>query len=386
METIYLDNAATTWPKPEAVYQAMDHFNRQIGGNPGRGGSRKTWEAAEVLLDTRVALAQLFNFSDLSRLIFTKNVTEAINTALKGYLSPGDHLITSSMEHNAMARPIHTLQRSGVEVTVVKCATDGSLDPDDVAHAWRENTRMVALLHASNLTGTIMPITAIGQLVRSRGGIFLVDAAQTAGVLDIDVEASNIDILAFTGHKGLLGPQGTGGFYIRPGVEIRSLTEGGTGSLSDQAEQPEFLPDKFESGTPNTPGIAGLGAGVNFVLQTGVEAICRHEQMLTTLLIDGLREIPGLTLYGPRDSRLQTGVVSVNLAGLDCSELSFILDQRFGITTRSGMHCAPWAHQTIGTLASGVCRFSPGFFNTSPEMERTIRAVQQISQECDCRA
>jgi len=376
-DTLYLNNAATSWPKPEAVYQAVDRFNRHIGSNPGRGS--RTLEAGGVLLDTREALARLFNFTDLSRLAFTKNVTESINIALKGYLNPGDHLITSSMEHNAMARPIHTLEKQGVEVSVLSCAPDGSLEPDQVAAAWRPNTRMVAMLHASNLTGTILPAGEIGRLVRERGGVFLLDAAQTAGVLPIDVHAMAIDILAFTGHKGLLGPQGTGGLYVRPGVELRPLIEGGTGSRSDQVEQPDFMPDKLESGTPNTPGIAGLGAGVEFILQTGVAEIRRHEQRLTDLLIEGLRRIKGITIYGPGDSQLQTGVVSVNLAGVESGELSYYLDQHYGIVTRSGLHCAPWAHRTIGTLASGTCRFSPGYFNTAAEIERTVAAVAEIA-------
>lgn len=381
METIYLDNAATSWPKPEAVYLAVDQFSRQLGANPGRGNHSRSWQASGVLLETREALARLFNCPDVSRLVFTKNVTEALNIALKGYLNPGDHLITSSMEHNAVARPLQSLQKQGVELTVVCCSADGSLDPDEIARAWRPNTRMVTLLHASNLTGTILPIAEVGQIVRRNGGVLLVDAAQTAGALPIDVQAMGIDVLAFTGHKGLLGPQGTGGLYLRPGLQVRPLMEGGTGSDSDQVVQPEFFPDRLESGTLNTPGIAGLGAGVDFLLRTGVEHVRRHERRLTDLLLAGLREIPGITIYGPTDSSRQTGVVAVNLAGLECGELSWLLDQQYGIITRSGLHCAPWAHQTVGTLQTGACRFSVGYFNTPEQIAATLDAVRRIAGE-----
>jgi cysteine desulfurase family protein len=374
----YFNNAATSWPKPESVYLAVDNFNRHIWANPGRGSSSNTLEAGEVLLDTREALAKLFRFEDLSRVIFTKNVTESINTVLKGYLNTGDHVIISGMEHNAVARPLNTMEKNGVQVSVVSCTPDGSLDPADIEAVWRKNTRMVCMLHASNLTGTIMPVSEVGEIVRKNGAVFLVDAAQTAGILPIDVEKQRIDILAFTGHKGLFGPQGTGGFYARTGLEIRPLVEGGTGSLSEEFSQPLFLPDRFEGGTPNTPGIAGLGAGIKFVLQTGVEKIRRHEQHLTDLLINGFKGIKGVTVYGPGDSRLQTAVVSINIEGLDCGELSFLLDQKYGIISRSGLHCAPMAHRTVGTLKQGSCRFSPGFFNSSEDIEKVVHAVEEI--------
>lgn len=378
MDVIYLNNAATSWPKPESVYRAVDNFNRHIWANPGRGSSSKTLEAGEVLLDTRQSLARLFNFKDLSRVIFTKNVTEAINTALKGYLNPGDHVITSSMEHNAVARPLSALKKLGVEVTVVSCSPDGSLDPDDVQSAFRNNTRMVCLQHASNLTGTIMPVAEVGAIAKENGALFLVDAAQSAGVLPVDVQRQNIDLLAFTGHKGLMGPQGTGGLYIRPGLEIRPLIEGGTGSLSEKVEQPEIMPDKLESGTLNTPGIAGLGAGVDFILKTGVDQIRRHEQELTDALLDGLKNIKTVTFYGPCDSMRQTAVVSFNVKGMDCGELSFILDQKYRVISRSGLHCAPLAHRTVGTLELGACRLSPGYFNTFEDIEKTVRFIDEI--------
>ncbi len=379
-KTIYLDNAATTWPKPETVYRVIDNFNRNIGANPGRGSNSKTLEAASVLLDTREALAKLFNVSDISRVVFTKNITEAINTVLKGYLKPGDHVITSSMEHNAVARPLHILGNAGVEVTYVICAPDGSLYPSDLERNWKKNTRMVCLNAVSNVTGTIQPLKDIGKICRERGAVFLVDSAQSAGNIPMDVLEQNIDVLAFTGHKGLFGPQGTGGFYIRPGLEISPLIEGGTGSLSSETWQPDFLPDKFESGTPNTPGIAGLGAGVDFIQKTGLAVIRQHEKTLTEMMIDGLKDIPDVTIYGPADRSHQAPVLSFNLAGFECGEVSFFLENNYGIITRSGMHCAPLAHKTIGTFSQGACRVSLSYFTTREEIKIFLEAILKISR------
>ena len=275
---IYMDNAATTYPKPESVYDAVDHFNRCLGGNPGRGSHQATLKAGSILLDAREALSRLFNIKDCEQIAFTANITESLNIALKGYLHPGDHVISSSMEHNAVARPLYSLSQQGVEWTAVACAGDGSLDPQEIRKAIKPNTRAVCLLHASNLTGTIMPIAEVGKICQENGLLFIVDSAQSAGVLPINVEEQNIDVLAFTGHKGLLGLQGTGGLYVAPGIEISPLKEGGTGSFSEYLQHPEFMPDHLESGTPNTPGIVGLLAGVNFILQTGPENIRNHEQ------------------------------------------------------------------------------------------------------------
>lgn len=375
-----MDNAATSFPKPEAVYQAVDHFNRNLGGSPGRGSHHRTVLAGAVLLECRDALAALFNIEDSAQIAFTANITDAINVGLKGILEPGDHVISTSMEHNAVARPLHALSRQGVEWTRVSCRPDGSLDPADVAYAIRSNTRMICLLHASNLTGTIMPIEEIGQIARKHGLLFLLDTAQTAGILPIDIKAQNVDILTFTGHKGLLGPQGTGGIYVNPDLNMRPLREGGTGSASEQLDQPIFMPDRLESGTPNTPGIAGLKAGLDFISQTGLEAIRRHEQRLTEMLLEGMRGIPGLTVYGPADSRRQTAVVAFNIAGRDCGDVSMYLDQGYGIVARAGMHCAPLAHQSVGTEGIGACRVSPGYFNTTAEVEELLKALWHIAQ------
>jgi len=381
MTGIYMDNAATSFPKPESVYIAVDNFNRYQGGSPGRGTHRQTIQAGSILLDAREALARLFNISDCSRIAFTANVTESLNTGLKGWLRPGDHVITTSMEHNSVARPVYTLTRQGVEWTAVPCSGQGVLDPEQVALAIRPNTRMICILHASNLTGTIMPIAEVGKLARDRGIVFMVDSAQTAGVLDLNVEKQCIDILAFTGHKGLLGPQGTGGIYLKPGLQIRTLKEGGTGSQSETLEQPECMPDRLESGTPNTPGIAGLLAGVEFIAATGLDKIRAHELALTTTLLDGLQSIDRVEVYGSTDSRQRVAVVAFNIEGIDCGEVSLRLEYEYGIITRSGLHCTPLAHQTLGILQKGACRLSPGYFNTENEIDNVVRAVYSIAHQ-----
>lgn len=381
MNITYLDNAATSYPKPDSVYEAMDDFNRQIGGNPGRGASRRTMTSNSILFETRVALASLFNISDSNRIAFCLNITEALNTGLKGILKPGDHVITTSMEHNAVARPLLALNQRGVEWTAVNCGSDGSLDPDDIRRAIRHNTRMICVLHASNVTGTIMPIREIGTIAQAHGLLLVVDSAQTAGLLPLDVAGCHIDLLAFTGHKSLFGPQGTGGLYVRPGIEIEPLKEGGTGSLSEELSQPQFMPDHLESGTPNTPGIAGLGAALNFLRSTGLDNIRSHEKRLAEMLIHGLREIDGVMVYGPTDAVRRTAVVSFNIEGVDCGEVSMRLDYEYGIVTRSGLHCAPLAHRTIGTLQQGACRLSPGYFSTDKDIQKVVQAVHQIARK-----
>lgn len=379
MDNIYMDNAATSFPKPESVYQAVDHFNRYLGANPGRGTHRQTVQAGSILLDAREELAALLNVEDCTNIAFTANITEAINTGLKGYLKAGDHVITTSMEHNAVARPLFVLSRQGVEWTAVTCSPAGELDVEMLEKAIRPNTRMICMLHASNLTGTIMPIAEVGKIARERGIVFMVDSAQTAGILELDVDKQYIDILTFTGHKGLLGPQGTGGIYINPGLQIRPLKEGGTGSLSESLEQPEWMPDRLESGTPNTPGIAGLLAGVRFILETGRDVIRRREQEITARLLQEMNSIKGVEIYGSTDSRKRTAVIAFNIVGMDCGELSMRLEYEYGIITRSGLHCALLAHQTLGTLQRGACRLSPGFFTSENQIETVLEAVYNIS-------
>ncbi|HOB12339.1 MAG TPA: aminotransferase class V-fold PLP-dependent enzyme [Syntrophomonadaceae bacterium] len=380
MEVTYMDNAATSYPKPEAVYDAVDRFNRFMGGNPGRGSSRSTLEAGSVVLQTREALAKLFNIEDSSRIAFTFNITDALNIGLKGILRPGDHVITTSMEHNAVARPLYFLSQQGVEWTAVPCDPEGRLDPEDIRKAIKSNTRMICMLHASNLIGTIMPIEEVGKIARQENILFMVDSAQTAGILPIDVERAHIDLLAFTGHKGLLGPQGTGGLYVRPGLTVNPLRQGGTGSFSEYLEHPELMPDSLESGTLNTPGLAGLLAGIRFIEETGLDTIYQKEQALLEQLIEGLSSISGVALYGPSDLKQRTAVVAMNVEGMDCGELSLNLDYEFGIITRAGLHCAPLAHQTIGTFESGSCRLSPGFFTTAEDIDKVIKSVYQLAK------
>jgi len=375
----YLDNAATSWPKPEAVYQAVDRFMREVGATPGRGGHWREEEAACIADEARAALAQLFNAPDPAGIAFTMNATQAINMALKGVLRPGDHVITSSIEHNAMWRPLKALERRGVAVTAVPCAADGTLDPADVAAAIRPNTRLIALLHASNVLGTLLPVAAIGQIAHDHGLLFLVDAAQTAGAHPIDVQAMHIDLLAFPGHKGLYGPHGTGGLVVRPGVQLETWIEGGSGTESAPETMPEALPLRLEAGTQNAAGIAGLLAGARFVLEQGVERIREHELALTGQLIEALDDVPGLTVLGPAGLARRTAVVSVTIEGYIPDQLAAVLDQVFDIATRAGLHCAPQAHRTAGTLETGALRFSPGYFNTPEEVAEAAAALRSIA-------
>ena len=377
---IYFDNAATSWPKPEEVYREVEKVLRNCG-NPGRGGHKMALESGRVIFEARQEICSIFNIKDPMRVVFTSNTTEALNIALKGILKEGDHVITSSMEHNSMIRPLMALKEKGIEVTIVKANEEGKIDPEDIKEAITTKTKMIAITHASNVTGTIMPIEEIGNIAREMNLIFLVDAAQTAGILPIDVEKQNIDLLAFPGHKGLYGPQGTGGLYVRKSIEILPLEEGGTGSKSESMYQPDLMPDKLESGTPNTPGIAGLKEGVKFVKSVGIKNIYQQEKRLTKILIEGLKEIKGVKIYGPQKVEERVGVVSITLKDSDVGEISYILDRDFDIATRAGLHCAPLAHSTIGTLKTGTLRFGIGYFNTEEEVEKAIKAIEIISRK-----
>jgi cysteine desulfurase family protein len=379
---IYFDNAATSWPKPPGVIEAMVHFMKEVGANPGRSGHRLSVEAGRIVYETREALAELFNIEDPLRIVFGYNVTEGLNLALRGTLRPGDHVITSSMEHNSVMRPLRALEREGVELTVVACSPGGFLELADVEAAIRPNTVMVVLNHASNVVGSLLPVAEAGRICRQHDLLLLVDAAQTAGAYPIDVEADHIDLLGFTGHKALCGPMGTGGLYIGPRVDLERfepLKRGGTGSRSEMEEQPDFLPDLCESGTTNAVGLAGLGAGVRFVLEQGVENIRRHEEALTAQLIEGLKAVPGVTLYGGRDAARQAVTVSFSIAGLEPSEVGLRLDEEYDIMARVGLHCAPSAHKTIGTFPTGTVRFGLSYFSTEEEVEAALRAVREMA-------
>ncbi|HML35541.1 aminotransferase class V-fold PLP-dependent enzyme [Sporomusa sphaeroides] len=378
---IYLDNAATTWPKPESVYQAVDQCLRTRGANPGRGGHGMARAASLLLYETREALAELFGITDANQLVFTYNATDAISMAVMGLADPGDSIVTTSMEHNAVARTLRLAQSRGVTIHVIPCDSTGQLDMQAMAAAIRQKPKAVVMTHASNVTGTIMPVAEVGKLTKEQGVALVVDAAQTAGVEDIHVADMGIDILAFSGHKGLLGPQGTGGLYIHEAITIRPLRVGGTGSLSESDLQPEFMPDSLESGTPNTPGIAGLNAGVQFILQTGQAVIRAKEMELTGQLLAGLLAIPAASVYGRLDLLGRTAVVSFTLKGQDSGQIAHLLDQQYAIACRSGLHCAPWAHKTIGTLETGTVRLSPGYFNTQQEIEQALAAIREIAAQ-----
>ena len=379
MKTIYLDNAATSFPKPESVVAAMIFYQQAIGANPGRSGHGRSIDAGRVVYETRETLAHLFNIDDPLCLALTKNSTEALNIALLGVLKPGDHIITSSMEHNSVMRPLRFLESQGVSVSVILCSPRGELDPADVSKAVRNDTRMVVLTHASNVTGTIFPIEAVGLRLKEQGDIiFCVDAAQTAGALPVDVQRMKIDILAFTGHKSLYGPQGTGGLYIRKGLEkkIPPLMMGGTGSRSEFEEQPDFMPDKYESGTPNTIGIAGLGAGADFISGKTIAVIRAKEEQLAARFLDHMITLRDrVVVYGPNNAAGQTAVVSFNVRNITPSDAALYFEEKWGILCRPGLHCAPSAHRTIGTFPQGTVRFSFGFLNTSEDAEYAAEAV-----------
>jgi cysteine desulfurase family protein len=383
MDHLYLDNAATGWPKPEATLQAMIAYQRDSGGSPGRSGHRLSLDAGRIVYRTREALAQLFHCEDPLRIVFAKNATEALNIVFEGLLKTGDQVVTTAMEHNAVMRPLRDLETRGVEVAVAPCSPQGMPDLQRLREALTPRTRLVVATHASNVTGTIMPLAEISRLAREKGIPFCVDAAQTAGAVPIDVEALAIDLLAFTGHKSLLGPQGTGGLFIREGLEerIAPLMRGGTGSRSEFEEQPLFMPDKFECGTPNTIGLAGLGAGVRTVLGQGPDRIRQREEVLTQRLLDRLSRLDGVTLYGPPAGTSRIPVVSFNLAGLTPSDVALLLEEKFGILSRPGLHCSPAAHRTIGTFPQGTIRFSFGFFTTEADVDRAAAAVEAIRRE-----
>jgi cysteine desulfurase family protein len=376
---IYFNQAATSHPKPESVYQAVDQCLRGQCGKTSR--SNASYDADRVVYQTREVLARLFNITHAERIIFTANATEALNLAVFGLLDSGDHVVTTSMEHNAVTRPLHYLQTyQNVTVTKVPCSSAGELDPQDILRAIQQKTKLIAITHTSNVTGTLIPIEGIGEIARERGIYFLVDAAQSAGCVRIDVKKTGIDLLAFPGHKGLFGPPGTGGLYIAEGIELRPLKYGGTGSHSDLDTMPDVVPDRFESGTSNLPAIAGLNAGLEFILQKNIDEIRHHEMELTQRFINKVIELDGVTVYGSLESWYRVATVAINIENCDPMELGHALQEIYGIICRTGLHCAPDAHKTIGTFPYGCVRFSFGYFNTTAEVETLIAALSQITQ------
>lgn len=376
--SLYLDNAATSFPKPESVYQAVMYAMRDVGVSPGRGGYRRSLEASRLLFQAREAVASLFNIQDSSRVVFTANATAALNQALYGTLKAGDHVLTSSMEHNSLLRPLMALRRhAGIEVSIVPAAADGRISPDDVRRMLQPNTRMLAISHVSNVCGAIQDITRLSAICREAGILLLLDAAQSAGVLPLDVQASSIDLLAAPGHKALLGPQGTGVLYVAGHLELTPLMTGGTGSSSSSEEQPDLLPDGLESGTHNLPGIAGLLAGIDFIRTTGMAVIAQHEKELAEYVRQLLSSQRDIVLFGPQGTPDRSSVVSFAVNGIDSSLIAAELDHGYDIAVRSGLHCAPRAHQTLGTFPQGTVRVSPGWFTTREDIAFFADAVIQ---------
>lgn len=377
---IYLDNAATSFPKPKIVYQSVMNAMTKYGANPGRGSHSMAIEGAKVIYETRELLAEFFNLDDPMRVIFTFNSTDALNLAIKGLLKQGDHVIVTAMEHNSVLRPVMELQKKGVENTIVSCETDGKVKVSDIENAIRINTKLIITTHVSNLTGTIFPIEEIGRMCKKHKITYLLDASQSAGVIDIDVKKCNIDFLAFPGHKGLLGPQGTGALLINSDIQLNQLKEGGTGSDSSVLYQPSFYPDKYEAGTPNLPGIAGLNAGLKYIKSIGIKSIYSHEKKLLDLFIKEMKKNVKIQIYGPEDINDRCGVVPINIINVDSSEVAYLLDTKYNIAVRPGLHCAPLAHKTIGTEKIGAVRFSVGPFTKKTEIMSAVNALNEICE------
>lgn len=376
---IYFDNAATSWPKPEPVKQAVNLYFGEAGGNPGRSAHRMSIAAARVVEDARDSLAELFNVSDPARIVFTKNTTEALNLAIVGTVRPGDHVITTSIEHNSVMRPLRQLETEGLELAVVQCAPDGTLQPEQIAGAFRANTRLLVTIHGSNVLGTMLPVADLARIAREHDVPYLVDAAQTAGSVPIDIAALGLDLVAIPGHKSLLGLTGTGALVLAGDQDPTPIMRGGTGSRSDLEVQPDFLPDRYESGTLNVAGLAGLAAGIRFLLERGVEDVEEHERSLVARFLEGVSDIAGITAYGPSDLDVRCGVVSFNVDGVPPSEVSLILDRDHAIMSRPGLHCAPGAHVTAGSFPMGTVRFGFGYANTAAEVDASLAALRTIA-------
>lgn len=383
-DRLYADNAATSFPKPPEVLEAMRRYAEDLGASAGRGAYREAVETGELVADCRRRVARLIHAGDPRQIVFTLNCTEALNLAIKGLLKPGDHVVTSAMDHNSVLRPLAALQaQRGISVTHIRAdAATGMVDPAGVLAAVTPGTRLVALVHASNVTGTLQDVGAVGRELRKRGVPFLVDAAQTLGHLPIDVNDLGIDLLAAPGHKGLMGPLGTGFLYIRPGLEsqMSPLIEGGTGSVSEEPTQPTFMPDRFESGSHNAIGLAGLAAALTWIESRGVSALREHDVHLSRQFLNEVSDCEGVTVYGTTDPSRRVAVFGIRVTGFDPAELSAALDADFGILSRSGIQCAPLAHETIGTLSTGgTTRLSFGAFNTLEDVRRCTAALRELA-------
>lgn len=379
MRRIYLDNGATSFPKAPGVSDAVCNYINNVGGNVGRGTYESAYSAGRIVYETRELLSSLFNFDNPLNVAFTMNITQSLNILLKGLLKSGDHVIVSSMEHNAIMRPIMTLNKNGVEFDRVQCSREGILNPKDLEVLIKPNTKLIVMTHASNVSGTILPIEEVGKICKSHGIYFILDAAQSAGVLEVDFKKFNLNALAFTGHKGLLGPQGIGGFLVDEilSKEIEPFIEGGTGSLSESECQPDYMPDKFESGTLNIPGIYGLNASLKYINNVGINEIYEKEMLLTERFLNKVQNISGFNIAGIKGTAGRTAVVSIDFKNHDNSEIAFILDRDFGIMTRVGLHCAPSAHKTLKTFPEGTVRFSFGHANTIEDVDYAVDSLNK---------
>lgn len=378
---LYADNAATTWPKPVCVLKTMQKFFFSVGANPGRSGHRMSIAAARILFQAREEIAQFFAVKHSQNVVFTLNATQALNIAIKGTIKPGAHVIVSSFEHNSVMRPLNYLKNNyGVTMSAVPPSTKCAFDLTAFENAFQDNTQMVIINHASNVTGAILPVRKIGSICKNKNVPLLVDAAQTAGIVPVNMQKDLIDILVFTGHKGLLGPQGTGGLCVGDNIDIDALFQGGTGSRSEYELHPEFMPDKLEAGTPNIIGIAGLRAGIQYLLKSGLDNIAEKEKKLAEKLIKGLSANNKIIVYGPKDLKNRIAVVSFNIKDKPPDEAGRMLDRKYKIMTRVGLHCAPSAHKAINTFNHGTVRISLGIMNTSRDAERIIRAVNALTK------
>lgn len=378
MKSVYLDNGATSFPKAPGVVDAMVKYITEVGSNVNRGAYGTSHTAEQIVFDTRIQLMDFFEGDKPEHVIFTRGITESLNVLLKGFLKPGDRVITSGVEHNAVMRPLRSLEKQGVLVDVAPCNTVGDLDLDALKALIRPETRLAVMLHASNVCGTVLNLQAVGEVCHSHGIRFIVDAAQTGGILPVSMKAFHADAIAFAGHKGLLGPQGMGGFVIRESFVplVAPLIEGGTGSRSDSEIQPDFMPDKFESGTPNIPGIYGLNAALKYILETGRDLIHEKEMLLARHFLEGLKPMDHVRIIGKADIENRTAVISVDFPNEDNGLVAQYLDHDYGIKTRCGMHCAPAAHKTLGSFPQGTVRFSLGFFNTLEEIDYALQAIR----------
>lgn len=379
---IYLDNAATSFPKPEEVSKAVYEFIKYNGATAGRGAYEKAMASDKLVYETRKLISNLFNHNNPSSVILTSNVTESLNIVINGILKEGDHVITSSLEHNAVWRCLKTLEREkNISISVVPCTVEGYTNPHDVEKYINSNTSLIVFTHASNVLGTIQPIKEIGHIARKHKIPFLVDTAQTAGAHSIDINEDNIDILAFTGHKSLLGPMGTGGFIINWDGEIKPFKAGGTGGDSSIEYQPDYLPNKFETGTPNVAGIIGLGEGIKFINKVGIENIIKKEKEIIEYALKRLDEIENITVYGPKNHEKIVNVIPFNVKGMSSEEIAYELDQEYNIMIRIGLHCAPTAHRIIGTEKVGTLRIGIGYFNEKSDIDVLVDALKKITNK-----